>query len=79
MEPIQGEGGVNIPPKGYIQAVRQLCDKHQILLIADEIQVGLGRTGKWFAMEWEQVVPDIYIFRQGIGRWLIPCICCTSK
>ncbi|WP_460922770.1 aminotransferase class III-fold pyridoxal phosphate-dependent enzyme, partial [Staphylococcus aureus] len=49
LEPIQGEGDVNIPPKGYIQAVRQLCDKHQILLIADEIQVGLGRTGKWFA------------------------------
>ena len=72
MEPIQGEGGVNIPPKGYIQAVRQLCDKHQILLIADEIQVGLGRTGKWFAMEWEQVVPDIYILGKALGGGLYP-------
>ncbi|CPM32458.1 ornithine aminotransferase [Staphylococcus aureus] len=72
LEPIQGEGGVNIPPKGYIQAVRQLCDKHQILLIADEIQVGLGRTGKWFAMEWEQVVPDIYILGKALGGGLYP-------
>lgn len=72
MEPIQGEGGVNIPPKGYIQAVRHLCDKYQILLIADEIQVGLGRTGKWFAMEWEQVVPDIYILGKALGGGLYP-------
>lgn len=72
MEPIQGEGGVNIPPNGYIQAVRQLCDKHQILLIADEIQVGLGRTGKWLAMEWEQVVPDIYILGKALGGGLYP-------
>lgn len=72
LEPIQGEGGVNIPPEGYIKAVRQLCDTHQILLIADEIQVGLGRTGKWFAMEWEQVVPDIYILGKALGGGLYP-------
>ncbi|MGH2199162.1 aminotransferase class III-fold pyridoxal phosphate-dependent enzyme, partial [Enterococcus faecalis] len=48
------------------------CDKHQILLIADEIQVGLGRTGKWFAMEWEQVVPDIYILGKALGGGLYP-------
>ncbi|KQB68567.1 ornithine aminotransferase, partial [Staphylococcus aureus] len=52
--------------------MRQLCDKHQILLIADEIQVGLGRTGKWFAMEWEQVVPDIYILGKALGGGLYP-------
>ncbi|CAM4165113.1 ornithine--oxo-acid transaminase [Staphylococcus schweitzeri] len=72
LEPIQGEGGVNIPPRGYIQAVRQLCDKQQILLIADEIQVGLGRTGKWFAMEWEQVIPDIYILGKALGGGIYP-------
>src|SRR5699024_10486668 len=50
LDPIQGEGGVNIPPDYFIQEVRNLCDQHNILLVADEIQVGLGRTGKMFAM-----------------------------
>ncbi|MBO1198880.1 ornithine--oxo-acid transaminase [Staphylococcus simiae] len=72
LEPIQGEGGVIIPPAGYIQAVRKLCDEHNILLIADEIQVGLGRTGKLFAMDWENVVPDMYILGKALGGGLYP-------
>ncbi|EHJ08019.1 ornithine--oxo-acid transaminase [Staphylococcus simiae] len=72
LEPIQGEGGVIIPPDGYIQAVRKLCDEHNILLIADEIQVGLGRTGKLFAMDWENVVPDMYILGKALGGGLYP-------
>ncbi|MBT4003964.1 MAG: aminotransferase class III-fold pyridoxal phosphate-dependent enzyme, partial [Chloroflexi bacterium] len=55
VEPIQGEGGVLIPPDGYLQGLRELCDKHNILLIFDEIQTGLGRTGKLFAQEHEGV------------------------
>lgn len=72
LEPIQGEGGVIIPPDGYLQAVRKLCDDHNILLIADEIQVGLGRTGKLFAMDWEHVVPDMYILGKALGGGLYP-------
>ena len=55
IEPIQGEAGVIIPPDGYLAAVRELCSRHNVLFIADEIQSGLGRTGKTFACEHEQV------------------------
>jgi ornithine--oxo-acid transaminase len=72
LEPIQGEGGVNIPPDYFIQEVRNLCDQHNILLVADEIQVGLGRTGKMFAMEWEGVEPDIYLLGKSLGGGLYP-------
>lgn len=72
LEPIQGEGGVNIPPTHFIKEVRQLCDEHNILLVADEIQVGLGRTGKMFAMEWEDVEPDIYLLGKSLGGGLYP-------
>ncbi len=58
MEPIQGEGGVVIPPKGYLKGIRELCDQHRMLMIMDEIQSGLGRTGKWFAFEHEGIRPD---------------------
>ena len=50
-EPIQGEGGYNIPPKEFLPALRQLCDDHGILMVADEIQSGIGRTGKWWACQ----------------------------
>ncbi|NRA85003.1 MAG: aminotransferase class III-fold pyridoxal phosphate-dependent enzyme, partial [Gammaproteobacteria bacterium] len=59
LEPIQGEGGVIIPPDNYLTQVRALCDKYDCLMILDEIQTGLGRTGKMFCCQWEQVVPDI--------------------
>ena len=72
LEPIQGEGGVNIPPNYFIQEVRNLCNQHNILFIADEIQVGLGRTGKVFAMEWEGVEPDIYLLGKSLGGGLYP-------
>jgi len=57
-EPIQGEGGVVIPPRGYLQGLRELCDTHRVLLILDEIQSGLGRTGRLFAFEHEDIRPD---------------------
>ncbi len=58
LEPIQGEGGVNLPPDGYLQGLRQLCDEHGIMLIFDEVQTGMGRTGSWFAFQHFGVVPD---------------------
>ncbi len=58
MEPIQGEGGVVIPPDGYLKGIRALCDEHRMLMVMDEIQSGLGRTGKWFAFEHEGIRPD---------------------
>ena len=72
IEPIQGEAGVIIPPVGYLQNVRDMCDAENILMIADEIQVGLGRTGKRFACDWENVVPDIYIIGKALGGNVIP-------
>lgn len=72
MEPIQGEGGVNIPPKHFIKEVKALCEANNILFIADEIQVGLGRTGKMFAMEWEDVEPDMYLLGKALGGGLYP-------
>ncbi|WP_239749773.1 ornithine--oxo-acid transaminase [Mammaliicoccus sp. O-M53] len=72
LEPIQGEGGVNIPPKNFIKDVKALCEQHNVLLIADEIQVGLGRTGKMFAMELEEVEPDMYLLGKALGGGLYP-------
>ena len=66
-EPIQGEGGIIVPPAGYLRQVRALCDKHNVLMIADEIQTGFGRTGKMFACDWEDVRPDIYILGKALG------------
>ncbi|MBX4276720.1 aminotransferase class III-fold pyridoxal phosphate-dependent enzyme, partial [Mycobacterium tuberculosis] len=59
VEPIQGEGGVILPPAGYLPAARHLCDEFGALLILDEVQTGMGRTGKMFACEHENVQPDI--------------------
>ncbi|SDZ79370.1 acetylornithine aminotransferase apoenzyme [Desulfuromusa kysingii] len=67
MEPIQGEGGINVPPQGYLQAARELCDKHNLLLIFDEIQVGLGRTGKLFAYEHDNVEPDVMTLAKALA------------
>ena len=61
VEPIQGEAGVVVPDEGYFQKVRDLCDKHNILLIADEVQTGLGRTGYDLAVDHDKVKPDIAI------------------
>lgn len=67
LEPIQGEGGVHVPSNEYLQQVRALCDKHDALLIFDEVQTGVARTGKWFAYMHSGVKPDILTFAKGIG------------
>ena len=67
VEPIQGEGGYIVPPAGYLQDLRALCDRHGILLVADEVQCGIGRTGKMFACEHEGVEPDILLTAKGLG------------
>ncbi len=67
LEPIQGEGGVYPAHKAYLEAARKLCDKHQALLIFDEVQTGIGRTGKWFAYEHYGVVPDILTSAKALG------------
>lgn len=72
VEPIQGEGGIVVPPKGYLKAAAQLCHKHNVLLIADEIQTGLGRTGKMLACEHEDVHPDGLILGKALGGGILP-------
>lgn len=72
VEPIQGEAGINIPPEGYLKTIRDLCDEHNILFIADEIQAGLGRTGKLFACDWDNVKPDVYILGKALGGGVLP-------
>lgn len=71
-EPIQGEAGVVIPPDGYLKTVRDLCTKHNILMIADEIQTGIARTGKMLACDWENVRPDVVILGKALGAGVIP-------
>ena len=67
LEPIQGEGGINIPSSGYFQEVRRICDQHDLLLIFDEVQVGMGRTGKLFAYEHFDVLPDIMTLAKALA------------
>jgi len=72
VEPIQGEAGVIVPPEGYLRAARELCTERGALLMADEIQSGLGRTGTTFACEHEGVVPDLYILGKALGGGIMP-------
>jgi ornithine--oxo-acid transaminase len=72
MEPLQGEAGVLVPPAGFFAGVRALCSEHNVLFIADEIQSGLGRTGKTFAIEHEGVVPDMYVLGKALGGGIVP-------
>jgi acetylornithine/N-succinyldiaminopimelate aminotransferase len=67
VEPVQGEGGVNVPSPGYLRGLRELCDASGALLIFDEVQTGVGRTGKWFACEHEGVDPDVMTLGKGLG------------
>ncbi len=71
LEPIQGEAGVRIPPTGFLAETRQLCDQHGILMVADEIQAGLGRTGTTFACDYEHVRPDIYVLGKALGGGIV--------
>ncbi|KAJ3363814.1 ornithine aminotransferase [Allomyces javanicus] len=72
LEPIQGEAGIFVPPEGYLKAVHELCKKHNVLLIADEIQTGLARTGRLLACDWEDVHPDILILGKALSGGLYP-------
>jgi len=72
VEPIQGEGGIVIPPAGYLKAAERLCRKHNVLLLADEIQTGLGRTGKLLACEHEDVFPDGLMLGKALGGGILP-------
>jgi ornithine--oxo-acid transaminase len=72
VEPIQCEAGIIVPPDGYLRAVSALCRRHGVLLMADEIQTGLGRTGAWFACQHEQVQPDVYILGKALSGGFYP-------
>lgn len=72
VEPIQGEGGVVIPPEGYLRALREICDRRGVLFIADEIQSGLARVGTTFACDREGVVPDVYLLGKALGGGILP-------
>ncbi|WP_281864588.1 ornithine--oxo-acid transaminase [Planomicrobium okeanokoites] len=78
IEPIQGEAGIIIPPPGFMKAARELCRENNVLFIADEIQAGLGRTGKMFACEWEDVDPDMYILGKALGGGVFPISCVVA-
>jgi ornithine--oxo-acid transaminase len=71
VEPVQGEAGVIVPPDGYLREARRLCSEHGVLLIADEIQSGLGRTGRTFACDHEGVVPDLYVLGKALGGGIV--------
>jgi taurine--2-oxoglutarate transaminase len=72
LEPVTGTNGILVPPDGYLQGVRELCDRHGILLIADEVMSGFGRTGEWFAVNHWGVVPDIITMAKGLTSSAVP-------
>ncbi len=79
VEPIQGEGGIKVPPEGYFLKVRKLCTKYHALLILDEVQTGLGRTGSFFAYEYEKIVPDILCLAKSLGGGVMPIGACLAR
>jgi ornithine--oxo-acid transaminase len=79
VEPIQGEAGIRIPPQGFLKAAYDVCKANNVLFIADEIQTGLGRTGKLFACDWEAVVPDMYILGKALGGGVFPISCVVAN
>jgi acetylornithine aminotransferase len=78
VEPIQGEGGVVIPAVGYLKELRQLCDENNALLMLDEVQSGVGRTGKWFAFQHEQLLPDVLMVAKALGNG-VPIGACLAR
>jgi taurine--2-oxoglutarate transaminase len=72
LETVTGTNGIIVPPDGYLQSIREVCDRHRILLIADEVMAGFGRTGKWFGVENWDVVPDILSVAKGINSGYVP-------
>lgn len=79
LEPIQGEGGVHVAPEGYLKAVREICDKNEALVVFDEIQCGMARSGKWFAWEHENVKPDVITLAKAIGGGFPMGAFCVSE
>lgn len=79
IEPIQGEAGIILPPPGFLKQAFELCKANNVLFIADEIQVGLGRTGKMFACNWEGVEPDLYILGKALGGGVFPISCVVAN
>jgi ornithine--oxo-acid transaminase len=79
VEPVQGEAGVLVPPPGYLAEVRAACTEHGVLMIADEIQSGLGRTGRTFACEHAGVVPDVYLLGKALGGGIVPLSAVVSR
>jgi ornithine--oxo-acid transaminase len=77
-EPLQGEGGVVVPPDGYLACARELCTKHRVAYMADEIQTGLGRTGRLFCCDWENVRPDVLIVGKALGGGVYPVSACIA-
>jgi predicted acetylornithine/succinylornithine family transaminase len=67
VEPIQGEGGINVPPNGYLEGLRELCDRYRLLLILDEVQTGMGRTGKWYTHQHWRVKPDVLTLAKAVA------------
>ncbi len=78
VEPVQGEGGVNIPAQGYLRGLREICDESGWLLMVDEIQTGMGRTGRWFAYQHEDVAPDVVTVAKALGNG-VPIGACLAR
>lgn len=78
LEPIQGEAGIILPPEGFLKAAYDLCRENNVLFVADEIQAGLGRSGKLFACEWDDVTPDMYILGKALGGGVFPISCVVA-
>ncbi|MBB6453006.1 ornithine--oxo-acid transaminase [Salirhabdus euzebyi] len=79
LEPIQGEAGINIPPDGFLKEAYEVCKENNVLFVADEIQAGLGRSGKLFACDWENVEPDILILGKALGGGVFPISCIVAN
>ena len=79
LEPIQGEAGINIPPAGFLEEAYDICKKENVLFVADEIQTGLGRTGKLFACDWDNIIPDMYILGKALGGGVFPISCVAAN
>jgi ornithine--oxo-acid transaminase len=78
-EPIQGEAGILIPPTGFLKEAFAVCKANNVLFVADEIQAGLGRTGKMFACDWEDIIPDMYILGKALGGGVFPISCVVAN
>lgn len=78
VEPVQGEGGVYVPKAGYLKTLRELCDQHNLLLMIDEIQTGMGRTGAWFAFQHENILPDVLTLAKALGNG-VPIGACLAR